>query len=107
MASSCVQAWWTTSFEHGADEIGLTVRLNSGTGTLEGFLADSAGATLSLKHIDVDQAVCRCGLGRVLGAVCEVFELDGVDDWTMAGVEASAALEVEFDLAAQGVGVPA
>jgi hypothetical protein len=39
--------------------------------------------------------------------VCEAFEFDGVDDRAMAGVEASAALEVELGLAAQGVGVPA
>jgi hypothetical protein len=44
--------------EHGGDEIGLTVRLNSGTGTdtLEGFLADSAGGTLSFENIDIDHA---------------------------------------------------
>jgi hypothetical protein len=34
----------------------LTVRLNSGTGTLERFLADSAGGTLSFENIDIDQA---------------------------------------------------
>jgi hypothetical protein len=39
--------------------------------------------------------------------VCKAFELDGVDGRAMAGVEASAALEVELDLAAQDVGVPA
>jgi hypothetical protein len=39
--------------------------------------------------------------------VCEAFELGGVGGRAMAGVEASAALEVELDLAAQGVGVPA
>jgi hypothetical protein len=47
----------TATFEHGADEIGMTVRLNSGTGTLEGFLADSAsGGRLSFENIDIDQA---------------------------------------------------
>jgi hypothetical protein len=42
--------------EHGGDEIGLTVRLNSGTGTLKGFLADSAGGTLSFENVDIDHA---------------------------------------------------
>jgi hypothetical protein len=42
------------SLEHGADEIGLTVRLNSGTGTLNGFLANSAGSTLSFENVGID-----------------------------------------------------
>jgi hypothetical protein len=47
----------TATFEHGDDEIGLTVRLNSGTGTLEGFLADSAShCRLSFENIDIDHA---------------------------------------------------
>jgi hypothetical protein len=44
------------TFAHGADEIGLTVRLNSGTGTLDGFLADSTGGRLSFENIDIDHA---------------------------------------------------
>jgi hypothetical protein len=44
------------SLEHGADEIDVTIRLSSGTGTLEGFLADSAGGRLSFENIDIDQA---------------------------------------------------
>jgi hypothetical protein len=35
----------------------LTIRLNSGTGTLKGFLADSAGGTLSFENIDINQAI--------------------------------------------------
>jgi hypothetical protein len=42
------------TFEHGADEIGLTVCLDSGKGTLEGFLADSAGGRLSFEDIEID-----------------------------------------------------
>jgi hypothetical protein len=44
------------TFEHGADEIGLTVCLDSGKGTLEGFLADSAGGRLSFEDIEIDHA---------------------------------------------------
>lgn len=44
------------TFEHGAHEIGLTVCLDSGKGTLEGFLADSAGGRLSFEDIEIDHA---------------------------------------------------
>jgi hypothetical protein len=46
------------TFEHGAEEVGLTLCLDSGTGTgaLEGFLADSAGGRLSFEDIAIDHA---------------------------------------------------
>jgi hypothetical protein len=46
------------TFEHGAEAIGLTLCLDSGTGTgtLEGFLADTAGGRLSFDNIEIDHA---------------------------------------------------
>ena len=38
------------TFEHGAEEIGLTLCLDSGTDTLEGFLADTAGSKAQLRR---------------------------------------------------------
>lgn len=43
------------SFEHEADEIGVTVRLNCGTGTLEGFPRRQHGGRLSFENIHIDQ----------------------------------------------------
>jgi hypothetical protein len=44
------------TFEHAAEEIGLTLRLDSGKGTLEGFLADSVGGRLSFENVEIDHA---------------------------------------------------
>jgi len=47
------------TLEHGAEELGLRIRLTCGKGTLEGFLADHTASRLSFEHIDVDRAFLR------------------------------------------------
>jgi hypothetical protein len=59
------------TFEHGAEDIGLTLCLDSGTGTLEGFLADTAGSRLSFEDIEIDHAFvhhARTELEDLVGA---------------------------------------
>jgi hypothetical protein len=60
------------TFEHRAEEIGLTLSLDSGTGTLEGFIADPAGdSRLSFENIEIDHAFvhhARTGLEDLVGA---------------------------------------
>ena len=59
------------TFQHGTDEVGLTLCLDSGTGTLEGFLADNASGRLSAKNVAIDHAFvhhARAELEDLLGA---------------------------------------
>ena len=69
------------TFQHGTDEIGLTLCLDSGKGTLEGFLADSAGCRLSFENIKIDRAFVhhtRTELEGLAGAypVRGILEID-------------------------------
>jgi hypothetical protein len=64
------------TFEHEAGEIGLTVRLNSGTGTLDGFLAEGAGGRLSFENIDIDQAFVHEACAQV-EQIAEAYPVHG------------------------------
>jgi hypothetical protein len=64
------------TFQHGAEEISLTVRLNSGTGTLDGFLADGAGGRLSFENIDIDQAFVHEACAQV-EQIAEAYPVRG------------------------------
>jgi hypothetical protein len=53
----------TAALEHTEEQVGLTVRMNAGKGTLDGFLADSTGR-LSFENIEIDQSCVRRWLER-------------------------------------------
>jgi hypothetical protein len=62
--------------EESGDQFGLTIRLNSTAGTLDGFLADTATARLSFELIDIDREFVRDTLAR-FAAIVEAFPVRG------------------------------
>jgi hypothetical protein len=64
------------TLEHGAEEIGLTVRLNSDTGTLDGFLADNTAGRLSFENVGIDRAFVGDALAQ-FAAIVEAFPVRG------------------------------
>lgn len=66
----------TATLEHTEEQVGLTVRLNAGKGTLEGFLADSTAGRLSFENIEIDQSSIRRWLGQ-FDEIVEAFPVRG------------------------------
>ncbi len=64
------------TLEHSAQEIGLTIRLDAGNGTLDGFLADSTAGRLSFENIDIDPAFVGQTLEQ-LDAIINAFPARG------------------------------
>jgi hypothetical protein len=61
---------------HLEEEIGLTVRLKRGTGSLEGFVQDHVGPELRFADIVVDQTFVREAF-RQIDAVVNAFPVRG------------------------------
>jgi hypothetical protein len=61
---------------HSGDELALTIRLNEQSGTLDGFLADTATARLSFEMIDIDREFVRDALAQ-FAAIVEAFPVRG------------------------------
>jgi hypothetical protein len=55
----------TAALEHTEEQVGLTVRINAGKGTVEGFLADDTAGRLSFENIEIDQSCLRRWLEQV------------------------------------------
>lgn len=66
----------TAALEHTEAQVGLTVRLNAGKGTVEGFLADSTAGRLSFENIEIDQSCVRQWLAQ-LDEIVEAFPVRG------------------------------
>ncbi|MGZ6638448.1 MAG: WapI family immunity protein [Solirubrobacteraceae bacterium] len=64
------------TLDHSAEELGLTIRLLAGNGTLEGFLADSTAGRLSFENIDIDRAFIRRALDQ-LQPILDTFPARG------------------------------
>jgi hypothetical protein len=62
--------------EESGDEFGLTIRINEGRGTLDGFLTDSAAARLSFEMIDIDRSFVRDTLAQ-FAAILQAFPVRG------------------------------
>ena len=58
------------------DELGLTISLSDGTGTLEGFVGNQAGARLGFGPIDIDQSFLADTLA-LLHEIIETFPVRG------------------------------
>jgi hypothetical protein len=61
---------------HSGDEFGLTIRLNEQTGTLEGFLTDSATTRLAFAMIDIDRSFLSDTLAQFT-AILDAFPVRG------------------------------
>jgi hypothetical protein len=66
----------TAALEHTEEQVGLTVRMNAGKATLEGFLADSTAGRLSFENIEIDQPCVRRWLEQ-LDEIVEAFPVRG------------------------------
>ncbi len=66
----------TATLEHAEEQVGLTVVLDAGKGTVEGFLADSTSGRLSFENIEIDQSCVRRWLGQ-LDEIVEAFPVRG------------------------------
>jgi hypothetical protein len=62
--------------EHRAEELGLTIRLYAGAGTLNGFLADNTASRLSFEKVGIDRAFVRDALAQ-FAAIVEAFPVRG------------------------------
>jgi hypothetical protein len=62
--------------EQSGDELGLTITLNDGQGTLAGFLADSTTTRLSFETIDIDRSFLSDMLAQ-LATILDAFPVRG------------------------------
>ena len=66
----------TAALEHTEEQVGLTVRMNAGKRTVEGFLADSTAGRLSFENIEIDQSCVRRWLEQ-FDEIVEAFPVRG------------------------------
>lgn len=68
------------TFAHLEEEVGITVRLSAGKGTLAGFVREHIGPELRFRDVETDQSFVRQAL-RELDAVVAAFPVRG-DPWS-------------------------
>lgn len=66
----------TATLAHTEEQLGLTVRLDAGKGTIQGFLADSTAGRLSLENVEIDQSCVRQWLEQ-LDEIVKAFPARG------------------------------
>jgi len=68
------------TLEHLEEEVGITVRLSAGKGTLAGFVREHIGPELRFQDVETDQSFVHQAL-RELDAVVAAFPVRG-DPWS-------------------------
>ena len=69
----------TATFDHLEEEVGVTLRLDAGKGSLSGFVREHTGPELRFEDVETDQSHVRNAL-REIEAVVAAFPIRG-DAW--------------------------